>query len=75
MNTSAPLRAAPSSAPTNGTDAITPINTPPETRRSIFPADGILGQRLTYDPLFDPKLDKKNRQSRLPRYEQIIDKV
>ncbi|KAF3005923.1 histone methyltransferase set1 [Curvularia kusanoi] len=74
MNTSAPLRAAPSSAPTNGTDAITPINTPPETRRSIFPADGILGQRLTYDPLFDPKLDKKNRQSRLPRYEQIIDK-
>ncbi|KAG9206302.1 histone methyltransferase set1 [Epicoccum nigrum] len=57
-------------------DAITPVNTPPEThtRMSIFPADGLLGERLTYDPLLDSKLDKKARQSRAPIYKQILDK-
>lgn len=64
-----------SSAPENGTDTITPVNTPPDTRPSIFPADGVLGQRLAYDPLLDPKLDKKARQSRTPKYTAILDKV
>jgi histone-lysine N-methyltransferase SETD1 len=56
-------------------DAITPVNTPPETRMSIFPSDGILCERLTYDPLLDSKLDKKARHSRPPIYKQILDKV
>jgi histone-lysine N-methyltransferase SETD1 len=42
---------------------------------SIFPSDGILGERLTYDPLLDSKLDKKARHSRPPIYKQILDKV
>src|SRR5690242_11232397 len=75
MHKSATTRAAPSSAPANGTDVITPVNTPPETRTSIFPSDGVLGQRMTYDPLLDSKLDKKARQSRPPTYKQILDKV
>ncbi|KAJ4987196.1 histone-lysine n-methyltransferase [Stagonosporopsis vannaccii] len=74
MQKSATSRAAMSGAPTNGTDAITPVNTPPETRTSIFPSDGVLGQRMTYDPLLDSKLDKKARQSRPPTYKQILDK-
>ncbi|KAL1654894.1 histone methyltransferase set1 [Didymella pomorum] len=74
MHKSTASRAAPSSAPANGTDTITPINTPPETRISIFPSDGVLGQRITYDPLLDSKLDKKARQSRPPTYKQILDK-
>ncbi|KAF1845686.1 histone H3-K4 methyltransferase Set1 [Cucurbitaria berberidis CBS 394.84] len=72
--TSASTRAAPSSASNNVTNTITPINTPPETRISVFPSDGVLGQRLTYDPLLDPKLDKKARQSRTPKYTSILDK-
>ncbi|KZM23189.1 histone-lysine N-methyltransferase [Ascochyta rabiei] len=74
MPKSAASRAPPSSAPPNGTDTITPVNTPPETRISIFPPDGVLGQRITYDPLLDSKLDKKARQSRPPTYKQILDK-
>ncbi|KAF1360191.1 hypothetical protein EJ07DRAFT_155184 [Lizonia empirigonia] len=74
MQTTAASRAAPLSAPANGTDTITPVNTPPETRISIFPSDGVLGQRITYDPLLDSKLDKKTRQSRPPTYKQILDK-
>jgi histone-lysine N-methyltransferase SETD1 len=71
MDKAARSRAAPSS------DTITPVNTPPEThtRISIFPVDGLLGERLTYDPLLDSKLDKKARQSRAPIYKQILDKV
>lgn len=68
-------RAAPSSASNNVTNTITPVNTPPETRISLFPTDGVLGQRLTYDPLLDPKLDKKARQSRTAKYNPILDKV
>ena len=69
MDKAARSRAAPPS------DAITPVNTPPETRMSIFPSDGLLGERLTYDPLLDSKLDKKTRHSRAPIYKQILDKV
>lgn len=68
-------RAAPANAPNTITNTITPAHTPPETRRSVFPADGVLGQRLTYDPLLDSKLDKKTRQSRTPKYNPILDKV
>ena len=75
MHTSAASLAVPSGTLANGTDTITPINTPPETRISIFPSDGVLGQRITYDPLLDSKLDKKARQSRPPTYKQILDKV
>lgn len=73
--TSASLRAAPPSAPNNGPETITPVNTPPETRISVFPADGVLGQRIIHDPHLDPKLDKKARQSRTPKYNPILDKV
>lgn len=73
--TTASSRGAPSSAPNNVANTITPVNTPPETRISVFPSDGVLGQRLTYDPVLDPKLDKKARQSRTPKYTSILDKV
>lgn len=72
--TTASSRGAPSSAPNNVANTITPVNTPPETRISVFPSDGVLGQRLTYDPVLDPKLDKKARQSRTPKYTSILDK-
>ena len=72
---SASSRSAQSGAPNNVTSTITPVNTPPDTRISVFPSDGVLGQRLTYDPLLDPKLDKKARQSRTPKYTSILDKV
>ncbi|KAF2854563.1 histone H3-K4 methyltransferase Set1 [Plenodomus tracheiphilus IPT5] len=71
---SATARAAPASASNIGPSTITPVNTPPETRISVFPADGVLGQRLTYDPLLDPKLDKKAKQSRTAKYNSILDK-
>lgn len=72
--TTASSRAAPSSATNTVANTITPVNTPPETRISVFPSDGVLGQRLTYDPVLDPKLDKKARQSRTPKYTSILDK-
>ncbi|KAL6709737.1 histone methyltransferase set1 [Coniothyrium glycines] len=74
MHATSSSRAAPSSAPNNAINNITPVNTPPEMRISVFPADGVLGQRLTYDPLVDPKLDKKAKQSRGPKYTPILDK-
>ncbi|KAF2133953.1 histone H3-K4 methyltransferase Set1 [Dothidotthia symphoricarpi CBS 119687] len=72
--TASSSHAPPSSALANGTDAITPVNTPPETRTSVFPADGVLGARLNYDPVLDTKLDKKARQQRQPVYKPIVDK-
>ncbi|KAI8936001.1 hypothetical protein NX059_007504 [Plenodomus lindquistii] len=71
---SASAHPAPATAATMGPSTITPVNTPPETRISVFPADGVLGQRLTYDPLLDPKLDKKAKQSRTAKYNAILDK-
>jgi len=73
--TSSSTHAAPSSAPNNVADTITPINTPPETRISVFPADGVLGQRSTYDAQLDPKLDKKARGRGTAKYTTILDKV
>lgn len=72
---SASARSAPLGTPNNAAATITPVNTPPDTRISVFPSDGVLGQRLTYDPLLDSKLDKKARQSRTPKYTAILDKV
>jgi histone-lysine N-methyltransferase SETD1 len=73
--TSSSLRAAPSSASNNVADTITPINTPPESRRSVFPADGVLGQRSTYDAQLDPKLDRRARAKGTAKYSTILDKV
>jgi histone-lysine N-methyltransferase SETD1 len=75
MNATAPSRVAPPSAPDNGAETITPVNTPPETRISVFPADGALAKRLIYDPSVDPKLDKKARNSRQAQYKTVVDKV
>ena len=75
MHATSASHAAPSSAPNNVTNTITPVNTPPETRISVFPSDGVLGQRQTYDPQLDAKLDKKARQSRTAKYTPILDKV
>ncbi|CAI9635003.1 histone H3-k4 methyltransferase set1 [Alternaria burnsii] len=72
--TSSSTHAAPSSAPNNVADTITPINTPPETRISVFPADGVLGQRSTYDAQLDPKLDKRARAKGTAKYTTILDK-
>lgn len=72
--TSSSLRAAPSSASNNVADTITPINTPPESRRSVFPADGVLGQRSTYDAQLDPKLDRRARAKGTAKYSTILDK-
>jgi histone-lysine N-methyltransferase SETD1 len=68
------MLAASKPTPTD-TITITPVNTPPDSRPSVWPADGVLGQRLTYDPLLDPKLDKKARNTRSPSYKPILDKV
>jgi histone-lysine N-methyltransferase SETD1 len=73
--TSSSTHAAPSTAPNNVADTITPINTPPETRISVFPADGVLGQRSTYDAQLDPKLDKRARAKGTAKYTTILDKV
>lgn len=73
--TAAAAHTAPSSAPNNVADTITPINTPPETRRSVFPADGVLGQRATYDAQLDPKLDRRARAKGVAKYTTILDKV
>jgi histone-lysine N-methyltransferase SETD1 len=75
MSTIAPSRAALSSAPDNVADTITPVNTPPETRISVFPADGELAKRLIYDPSSDTKLDKKARSNRQAQYKTVVDKV
>jgi histone-lysine N-methyltransferase SETD1 len=75
MSATASSLPAPSSAPNNDTNTITPINTPPETRRSVWPADGVVAKRLYYDPSTDTKLDKKARQNRPPQYKSIVDKV
>ncbi|USP79780.1 uncharacterized protein yc1106_07054 [Curvularia clavata] len=72
--TSSSIRAAPSSASNNVADTITPISTPPETRRSVFPADGVLGQRSTYDAQLDPKLDRRQRAKGTAKYSTILDK-
>jgi histone-lysine N-methyltransferase SETD1 len=73
--TPASTRTAPSSARTNVAATITPINTPPETRISVFPADGVLGQRSTYDAQLDPKLDRRARAKGQAKYSTILDKV
>jgi histone-lysine N-methyltransferase SETD1 len=73
--TTSSKRTAPSSAPNNAADTITPINTPPETRISVFPADGVLGQRSTYDAQLDTKLDKRARAKGQAKYTTILDKV
>lgn len=75
MSATASSRTAPSSALNNETDTITPVNTPPETKRTIWPADGVVAKRLYYDPSTDTKIDKKARQSRPPQYKSIVDKV
>lgn len=72
--TSSSTRAAPSSVSNNVADTITPINTPPDTRISVFPADGVLGQRSTYDAQLDPKLDRRARAKGLAKYSTILDK-
>ncbi|KAF9730503.1 hypothetical protein PMIN06_001361 [Paraphaeosphaeria minitans] len=72
MHATAPPRNAPSSAlAKNGADTITPVHTPPETRKSIWPADGILGLKRLYDPSLDPKLDKKDKQKYKAKYAPI----
>ncbi|KAJ4344716.1 histone methyltransferase set1 [Didymosphaeria variabile] len=69
MHATASSRNAPSSASIrNGADTITPVHTPPETRKSIWPADGILGSKRLYDPHLDPKLDRKEKQKYKPKY-------
>ncbi|KAH7072907.1 SET domain-containing protein [Paraphoma chrysanthemicola] len=73
MNATVSSRAAPSSAPNNVADTITPVNTPPETRRSILPADGKVAKRLVYDPYIDAKLDKKTR-GKQPQYRTVVEK-
>ncbi|KAF1836600.1 histone H3-K4 methyltransferase Set1 [Decorospora gaudefroyi] len=72
--TSSSTRAAPASASNNVAATITPVNTPPETRISVFPADGVLGQRSTYDAQLDPKLDRRARAKGLAKYTTIQDK-
>jgi len=74
MSATISSRAAPSSALHHDPDTITPVNTPPETRLSVWPADGIVAKRLVYDPTTDTKLDKKARQLRHPQYKSITDK-
>ncbi|KAF2832131.1 hypothetical protein CC86DRAFT_86553 [Ophiobolus disseminans] len=73
MHATASSRAARSTAPNNVTHTITPVNTPPETRISVFPAAGVLAKRLIYDPTTDSKLDKKARTNRQPQYKKIVD--
>jgi histone-lysine N-methyltransferase SETD1 len=75
MNATSSSRAAPSSAPHHVTDTITPVNTPPETRISVFPTDGVLAKRLVYDPYPDTKLDKKVRHSKPAQYKTVVEKV
>jgi histone-lysine N-methyltransferase SETD1 len=58
----------------DATDTITPVHTPPETRISIWPADGKLGQRCIYDAAMDEK-NKDQRNKRPPKYMDILDKV
>jgi histone-lysine N-methyltransferase SETD1 len=57
------------------TDTITPVHTPPEARISVWPTDGKLGSRISYDPLMDSKLDKKAKHSGKPVYKPILDKL
>ncbi|CAI6342009.1 unnamed protein product [Periconia digitata] len=73
------MSATPYSAPSSASakiapDTITPVHTPPDLRISIWPADGKLGLRLTYDPVLDTKLDKKAKHGRNPVYKPILDK-
>lgn len=73
---SASSYSAPPSAPSKiAPETITPVHTPPDARISIWPADGKLGQRLSYDPVLDTKLDKKARNGRSSVYKPILDKV
>lgn len=72
---STPSHPALASVSNNATDTITPVNTPPETRISVFPSDRVLGERVNYDPMLDGKLDKRAKQSLKPKYTQILDKV
>ena len=53
---------APTSAAKNGADTITPVNTPPETIKSIWPADGNIGVKMLYDPHLDRKLHGDERR-------------
>ncbi|KAH4071143.1 histone-lysine N-methyltransferase [Parastagonospora nodorum] len=74
MNGTSSSRAAPSSAPENVANTITPVNTPPETRKSVFPADGVMAKRILYDPYSDAKLEKKVRHSKPAQYKTVLDK-
>lgn len=66
---------APSSAPAkDGADTITPVHTPPDTRKSIWPGDGNLGVKVLYDPWLDPKLDRKGKHHYKPKYANIKNK-
>ncbi|KAF2702943.1 hypothetical protein K504DRAFT_508572 [Pleomassaria siparia CBS 279.74] len=72
--TASSLHDAPASAaPVNAT--ITPVHTPPESRRSVFITDnddGTLGSRITYDPGLDPK--QRRNKALPPKYVAIIAK-
>ncbi|KAF1974088.1 hypothetical protein BU23DRAFT_463003 [Bimuria novae-zelandiae CBS 107.79] len=72
MHATATSHNAPSSAPAkNGTDTITPVNTPPETKKSIWPADGNIGLKMLYDPQLDRKLHGEERRKYKAKYAQI----
>ncbi|KAJ4300963.1 histone methyltransferase set1 [Kalmusia sp. IMI 367209] len=72
--TSTPQNALSSASAKNGTDTITPVHTPPDTRKSIWPGDGNLGLKVLYDPWLDPKLDRKGKHHYKPKYANIKNK-
>ena len=50
---------------------MTPVHTPPETRKSIWPADGNMGVKMLYDPQLDRKLHGDERRKYKAKYAQI----
>lgn len=72
MHAATTSHTAPSSAPAKHTaDTITPVHTPPETRKSIWPADGNIGVKMLYDPQLDRKLHGDEKRKYKAKYAQI----
>jgi [histone H3]-lysine4 N-trimethyltransferase SETD1 len=53
-------------------DTMTPVQTPPEERISVFPTDGRYGMKIIVDPMLNPRIAKSSRQ---PHYKPIERKV
>lgn len=59
----------------NLSDAMTPVQTPPEERIPVLPTDGRYGLKLYYDPMLDPKFARLPKPLKQPHYKPIERKV